>query len=395
MVDVLPTARNNPFDPPPELGRFRQDQPLRRLAYPDGHVGWLVTTDTLARTVLIDSRFSSRLELVRFPVRRPEPEGFAMGEPARSGFFLFMDPPDHTRFRRLLTRHFTMHRMRGLEPRIRRIVDDHLDAMEQAGPPADLVREFAVPIPSLAVCELLGVPYSDREQFQRHAAAPFDLDASDEQASASLKFMDLYFAELIARKQLQPADDLISALVTGGELGDDEIAGVGMLLLLGGHDTTMNMLALGTFALLQHPDQVDALRDGALSIDTATEELLRYLTISQYGLQRTALQDIELDGHLIKAGETITISLPAANRDPARFDNPDVLDLSRESSGHLAFGHGFHQCIGQHLARIEMRVAFPALFRRFPKLRLAVPPEDVPLRADMVVYGVHQLPVTW
>lgn len=395
MVDALPTARPTPFDPPPELGRLREKQPLRRLAYPDGHVGWLITNDELARAVLADARFSSRLELVRFPVHRPEPEGFAMGEPARPGFFLFLDPPAHTRYRRLLTGHFTMHRMKQLEPRIQQIVDDHIDAMETAGPPIDLVREFAVPIPSLAVCELLGVPYADRDEFQAYAVAPFDRNATDEQASAAMRFFADYFAELITRKRAAPGDDLLSTLATSGELTDEEITGVGMLLLLGGHDTTMNMLALGIFTLLEHPEQLQALRDGTTSIDTAIEELLRYLTISQFGLQRTALEDMELAGEHIAAGETVTISLPAANRDPARFDNPDVLDLSRHASGHLTFGHGYHACIGQHLARVEMRVALPALLRRFPTLQLATSPDEVPLRSDMIVYGVHQLPITW
>lgn len=395
MVDVLPTARTCPFDPPPELERFREEQPLRPLAFPDGHVGWLVTSDSLARVVLADPRFSARLELLRFPVRRPEPEGFAMGKPARPGFFLFIDPPSHTRYRRLLTGHFTVRRMKQLEPRIEEIVADHLDAMERSGPPVDLMEAFALPIPSLAICELLGVPYSDREDFQRNSLTPFNLDATDEQASSALQSLDQYFAELIRRKRNDPADDLLSALVASGELSDDELTGVGMLLLLGGHETTANMLSLGTFALLSHPDQADALRSGDASMDQAVEELLRYLTIAQFGLPRTALEDVTLDGQLIKAGQTITISLPAANRDPERFDNPDQLDLSRSATGHLAFGHGIHQCIGQQLVRVEMRIGYTALFRRFPTLRLAVSPEEVPLRSDMVTYGVHKLPVAW
>lgn len=318
-----------------------------------------------------------------------------MGKPARPGFFLFIDPPSHTRYRRLLTGHFTVRRMKQLEPRIEEIVADHLDAMERSGPPVDLMEAFALPIPSLAICELLGVPYSDREDFQRNSLTPFNLDATDEQASSALQSLDQYFAELIRRKRNDPADDLLSALVASGELSDDELTGVGMLLLLGGHETTANMLSLGTFALLSHPDQADALRSGDASMDQAVEELLRYLTIAQFGLPRTALEDVTLDGQLIKAGQTITISLPAANRDPERFDNPDQLDLSRSATGHLAFGHGIHQCIGQQLVRVEMRIGYTALFRRFPTLRLAVSPEEVPLRSDMVTYGVHKLPVAW
>lgn len=167
------------------------------------------------------------------------------------------------------------------------------------------------------------------------------------------------------------------------------------MMLIGGHETTANMLALGTYALLEHPEQADALRDGTVSPDDAVEELMRYLTVGQMAGVRTALEDVELGGELIKKGETVSVSLPAANRDPARFENPDQLDLSRLAGGHVAFGHGIHQCVGRQLARLEMRIAFPALLRRFPALRLAVPPEQLRMRDDMQVYGAYELPVAW
>lgn len=303
-----------------------------------------------------------------------------------------MDPPQHARYRRLLTGQFTVRRMNQLRPRIERTVEEHLDAMEEAGSPVDLVQAFAMPIPSLVICELLGVPYADRSKFR---AVANDLQASDEEASAAMRSLADFIGELIRRKHAEPADDLLSGLIGSGELTDDEIAGIAMLLLLAGHDSTANMLALGTFALLAHPDQLEDLRTGVTSIDNAVEELLRYLTILQHGTNRTSLEDVELDGQLIKAGESVTISVSAANRDPARFQDPDQLNLSREASGHLAFGHGIHQCIGQQLARIEMRVGFVALFGRFPALRLAIPPEEVPLNHDNFVYGAHRLPVEW
>lgn len=394
MAGALPTVRNDPFDPPPELGQLREDQPLQRLTYPDGHVGWLVTSYALSRAVLADRRFSARLELKRFPVQWQEIEGLSSGAP-RPGFFIDMDPPEHTRYRRLLTGQFTVRRMNQLRPRIEQIVKDHLDAMAETGPPLDLVEAFALPIPSLVICELLGIPYDDRKEFQHNTAILNRLESSENESAEALQRIMDFLVELVRRKRAEPTDDLLSGLAGTGELSDDEIAGVGMLLLNAGHETTANMFGLGTFALLRHPEQVEHLRGGESSVDYTVEELLRYLTILQFGLPRTALEDLQLDGQLIEAGESVTVSLPTANRDPARFGDADELELSRDASGHLAFGHGIHQCLGQQLARIEMRIGYAALFHRFPALRLAVPAEDVQLRDDMVVYGVHRLLVTW
>ncbi|TKG66994.1 cytochrome P450 [Prauserella endophytica] len=393
MAAVLPTRRDNPFDPPPDLAD--EERPLRRLAFPDGHTGWLVTGYALARAVLADVRFSSRLELRRQVVRRTETDEIRPGKPAPPGFFIAMDPPDHTRYRRLLTGQFTVRRMNQLRPRVEQIVDEHLDAMERTGPPTDLVSAFALPIPSLVICELLGVPYADRQRFQHDSAVLLSLDATVEDANAALASLTGYLAGLVERKRGEPADDLLSGLIEGGELTGDELVGIAMLLLIAGHETTANMLGLGTFALLTHPDQADDLRSGRVDEDKAVEELLRWLSVIQFGTTRTAAEDVELGGEVIRAGESVAISVPAANRDPERFAEPGSLDLGADAHGHLAFGHGVHQCLGQQLARIEMRVAYGALFRRFPALRLAVPPQEVPLRDDMSIYGVHSLPVEW
>ncbi|GAB3491921.1 cytochrome P450 [Amycolatopsis cihanbeyliensis] len=396
MTRTYPHQRPNPFDPPPELAEVRTEEPLSRLAYPDGHLGWMVTTHALAKAVLADPRFSSDLEVRRSVVRRPKVEDIRAGEPARPGFFIGMDPPEHTRYRKLLTGQFTVRRMNQLVPRIEQIVAEHLDTMAQAGPPAELVQDFALPIPSLVICELLGVPYADRDEFQRNSAIVLSLDATDEEASASARSLLTYLGELVRHKQAEPADDLLSGLIAGGVLTGDELATIAFLLLIAGHETTANMLALGTFALLRRPEQAAALRAGTVPIEGVVEELLRYLTIIHQGLVRTAVEDVELDGRLIRAGESVAVALPAANRDPARFADPDTLDLGRgDAGGHLAFGHGLHQCLGQQLARIEMRVGYAELFRRFPGLRLAVEPEQVPLRTDMGIYGVHRLPVSW
>ncbi|MCX5195630.1 cytochrome P450 [Streptomyces sp. NBC_00249] len=391
-----PTTRDpaHPFDPPPALTALREKAPLTRLRYPDGHIGWLVTGHELARQVLADPRFSARSELKRVPVARPGTDPF-YGSPALPGWLVDMDAPHHTRLRRHLMGWFTARRTRALTPRVERIVDERLEAMAALGGRADLVECFALPVPSLVICELLGVPYGERAGFQRNSATLFKLDATAEQAATAMAELDAFLADLAGHRRRSPGDDLLSALAVGGELSTAEIAGVGALLLSAGHETTAGSLGLGALALLTHPDQLDRLRADPSLAANAVEELLRYLTIFHFGVPRSPLEDVTLAGHDLRAGESVTVSLSAANRDPARFEDPDRLDITRPTSGHLAFGHGAHQCIGQHLARTEMRIAFPALFARFPGLRLAVPPAQVPLGEDMGFYGVHGLPVAW
>ncbi|WP_433371703.1 cytochrome P450 [Streptosporangium sp. CA-115845] len=391
-VDSLPVTRPEgcPFDPPQELGRIREANPITRMTYPDGHVGWLVTGHALTRAVLADTRFSSRYELMRFPLPIP---GVTEFPPAPVGDLTGIDAPEHTRYRKLLTGRFTVRRMRVLTERVEQITAEHLDAMEDHGPSVDLVEAFAHPVPAMMICELLGVPYEDRATFNRHAKALTSSYTSPEEMYAAWNALQEYVHGLIQAKRANPTDDVLSEL-TASDLSDEEVAGLGAFLLGAGLDTTANMIALGTFALLNHPDQLAALRADPSGVDRAVEELLRYLTITHTNV-RAALEDVELDGHLIRAGETVTLAVQAANRDPEKFPDPDTLDLSRQATGHLAFGHGIHQCLGQQLARVEMRVALPALLGRFPTLRLAVPAEDVPLRHNMNIYGVHRLEVTW
>jgi cytochrome P450 len=355
------------------------------MVYPDGHEGWLVTSYALARAVAADTRFSSRYELMHIPY-----PGMAELPPAPPGDMTGIDPPEHTRYRRLLTGKFTVRRMRQLTDRVEQITAEHLDAMAEQGPPADLVEAFAHPVPAMTICELLGVPYSDRELFTGHVAAASAKGATAEDIYAAYAAIGEYVAGLVKAKRAAPTDDLLSDLTTS-DLTDVELTGLGTFLLGAGLETTSNMLALGTFALLCNPDQLPALQADPAA---AVEELLRYLSIAHTGA-RAAVADVELGGQLIRAGETVTVSIQAANRDPARFPDPDVLDLSRHATGHLSFGHGIHQCLGQQLARVEMRVAFPALVARFPDLRLAVAPEEVPMRGTINIDGVYQLPVAW
>ncbi|MBZ4320809.1 cytochrome P450 [Streptomyces huiliensis] len=390
---TLPTQRaaGCPFDPPAGLAELREERPLARMRYPDGHLGWLATGYSAVRSVLADPRFSSRYELLHLPFPGG-PEG--PPPPAVVGDMTGMDAPEHTRLRRLLAGKFTVRRMRRLTERVEEITAEHLDAMERRGPGVDLVEAFARPLPALVICELLGVPYADRERFQGHAHALMSRESTPEEVMAAYAGLQEYMAELVAAQRAAPSDDLLGDLARDSDLSDDELAGLGGFLLAAGLDTTANMLAHGTFALLTTPGRADALRADPELAPRAVEELMRYLTIAHTTV-RSALEDVELEGRTIRAGDSVTLSLEAANRDPGRFPDPDVLDPHRTATGHLGFGHGIHQCLGQQLARVELTVALPALLGRFPTLRLAVPAEDIPLRTHMNIYGVHRLPVTW
>ncbi|WP_330322581.1 cytochrome P450 [Streptomyces anulatus] len=410
-LPVLPTDRHTgcPFDPPAALTAL-SDRPVRRMRYADGHVGRLVTGHAAARAVLADPRFSSRYELLHLPM----PMEGAPGElpPAPVGDILGLDAPEHTRYRRLLAGRFTVRRMRQLTGRIERFTADCLDAMEQAGTTADLVEAFARPVPTLVICELLGVPYADRGRFLGLVEVIFDQAADAGARDEAYAGLLRYVGELVLAKRAEPTDDLLSDLAAPGPapgagsgdlaapgpaasgLSDEELAGIGGLLLAAGLDTTANMLGLGVFALLADPVQLEALRADPDLAGPASEELLRYLSVAD-PLLRSALEDVEVEGELIRAGETVTVSVQAANRDPRRFPDPDRLDIRRRATGHLSFGHGPHQCLGQQLARVEMTVALPALFARFPALRLAVPPGEVSLRERSSIYGVVSLPVAW
>lgn len=387
---TLPTARDQPFDPPAALGQLRDRAPLCRLRYPDGHVGWLVTSHALARAVLADARFGMS------PPRSPVAPTAASGreDPVNSGVVIALDPPEHTRVRRLQTGHLTARRVATYRGAIERIVAGALDAMRRAGPPVDLVATFAQPVPSLAVCELLGVPDEDRGRFERPSTAMMNPECTPEEELAAFADFCEYGREVIWRKRSRPGEDLLSEVVRSGELTDDALVGLALHLFMAGHETTANQLALSVFALLREPARWETLVARPALIPGAVEELLRYLTIVQVGaFTRTALDEVELDGAVIEPGEAVTVSLSAANRDPRRFRDPDALDLTRDAGGHLAFGYGRHMCLGQHLARVELQAALAGLVRRFPTLRLA---GEAPLHSgERFLYGVRRLDVTW
>lgn len=388
--------RQSPFDPPAALVEQAATAPVAEIEH-RGRQIWLVSGHAEARAVLSDTRFSSDLRrlVARMGELTEEQKAAFLSDESTAGSFISTDPPVHTRYRKLLTGQFTVRRMRMLEPRITRIVDDHIDAMLAGGTTADLVPQFALPVPSLVICELLGVPYEFREEFQETTAALLRLNVPIDEALRARDRLQEFMRELIAAKRAEPGDDLLSGLIATAELTDHELVNIANLLLIAGHETTANMLALGTFALLEHPDELARLRAEPELADRAVEELLRHLSIIHAGPTRTASEDVEVGGVVIPAGATVMVSVPTANRDAGQWADPDALDLARERGPHLAFGHGVHQCLGQQLARVEMTIGFTKLLARLPGLRLDAAADEVPLRTDMAIYGVHALPVAW
>jgi cytochrome P450 len=301
----------------------------------------------------------------------------------------------------MMTSFFTFRRTDAMRPQIQRMVDEHLDAMIDTGPPADLVRCLALPVPSLVIALLLGVPPGDLEFFQQNTTVGMDMNSSDEQKAQAFAEMYDYIQELVDRKAHEPGDDLLTRLVVDyvatGQLNRATVAMTGVIMMQAGHETTANMIALGTVALLQHPQVFERLgqTDDRADIANVVEELMRYLTIVHSQVDRVATEDFTLGGQQIHAGDLVVMNLPAGNWDPKYAEAPEVLDVERNTRGHLAFGYGVHQCIGQNLARVEMQIAFATLARRLPGLRLAVSPNALRFKAQSDIYGMKELPVTW
>ncbi|MEV7323708.1 cytochrome P450 [Streptomyces sp. NPDC093970] len=396
-MHVIPVhIRREGFDPVAELAEIRESRPVTRLRLPTGAHVWLVTSYEHVREVLSDAdRFGSDGRTLADPAQG----GFsvaASGPLVRHGDLSVYDPPEHGRLRRMIAPAFSTRQVRTLRPRIEEHIAELVDAMVAAGPTADLVESFALPVPAMVICELLGVPYEDRTAFNERTVARFD-SARDPVARGDATRESLaYMAELVSRQRTDPDHGILGTLVRehGTAIDDRELAGVGDLLLVTGHETTTNMLALGTLLLLRHPEQSASVGAGE-NVDHIVEEMLRYLSVAQSSLPRVARADVVLGGKRIRRGERLLCSLPSANRDANWVSDGERFMPSRQAKGHLAFGHGIHYCIGAALARLEMGVAFPALFRRLPTLRLAVPFEDVVFRPSALIHGVERLPVTW
>jgi cytochrome P450 len=383
---LVPLQRDG-LDPVPELGRLRAAEPISRMKLPFGLRAWLVTGYEETKAVLAASpAFSNDFTNLVGTV------GITADQ--NPGGLGFTDPPDHTRLRKLLTPEFTGHRLRRLGPRIEVIVAGQLDEMAAAaaaGEPVDLVQSFALPIPSLTICELLGVPYSDRAEFQRLSTTRFDLLGGVTGSLGAISESMEYLLKIVQNQREEPGDGLLGRLVRehGDGLSDHELAGLADGLLTGGLETTASMLALGTIVLMQQPESRAAIRESDEAIDPFVDELLRYLTVVQVAFPRFAKQRMEIGGATIEEGDIVLCSLSAANRD----GDLDAFDPHRAARPHLAFGHGLHRCVGAELARMELRAAYPALVRRFPDIRIGAEPSALPFRKLSFVFGVDALPV--
>ncbi|MFI1335277.1 cytochrome P450 [Streptomyces sp. NPDC020845] len=394
-----------PLDPAPSMRARQAEGPLTRIRLWDGTLAWLVTGWEQHREVLSDQRVS--VDPFRPGAPKLSPGEAAMidvlkkqGRTSVGTSFIMMDDPEHARLRRMATSAFTIKRVEALRPPTQRIVDDLIDKMLDGSKPADLVEAFALPVPSLVISDLLGVPYGDHDFFQSNSKTIINRETTGEERAAARQRLAEYLDGLLAEKLAHPAEDLLSGLaerIKAGELAREEATEMGVLMLFAGHETTANMITLGTLALLQHPDQFALLRDteDPKLVASAVDELLRYLTITHGGLRRVALEDIEIAGQVIRAGEGIITVNETANRDPSVFPDPDRLDLTRDARRHVTFGYGIHQCLGQPLARMELQVAYPTLLRRIPTLALAADLEDIPFKHDGFIFGAYELPVTW
>ncbi|MDH6122747.1 cytochrome P450 [Kitasatospora sp. GAS204B] len=380
-----PREQGCPFDPPPAYRRA-----ATKIALWDGSPCWMVTGYQDVRSALSDRRFSADSRHPAFPFLLPGQEVRREKPP-----FLRLDDPEHSRVRKMLTTDFLIKRVEAMRPEIQRIVDEQLDTMVANGSPADLVAEFALPVPSLVICDLLGVPYEDHEFFQRQSVRLLDSTVPPGEARVAFDLLIAYLTELVASGRVG-SQGILAKLAARDDLTAEELANNGLLLLIAGHETTAHMTSLSTLALLRNPAQADRLRAEPELINGAVEELLRYLTIVDTGLPRVALEDIELsDGLVVKEGEAVLLMLSIANRDEELFPGGAELDVARDARRHLAFGFGVHQCLGQPLARAELQIALSTLLRRLPQLRLAVPFEEVAFRNETLIYGLKELPVAW
>ncbi|MBN0042670.1 cytochrome P450 [Streptomyces actuosus] len=391
---AFPQDRTCPYHPPAAYDPLRATRPLARITLFDGRPAWLVTGHAAARALLADPRLSSDRTRPGFPVATAR-----FGSPRRRRTALLgVDDPEHHTQRRMLAPSFTLRRAAALRPGIRRVVDGRLDAMIAQGPPADLVAAFALPVPSMVICSLLGVPYADHEFFEeqsrrllRGPSVEDTLDARDR--------LDEYLGGLIDRKRTGPCgdgvlDDLVRERLREGGVDRDELVALAVILLIAGHETTANMISLGTYTLLRHPDRLAELRGDPALVPAAVEELLRMLSIAD-GLLRLATEDVEVAGTVIRAGEGVLFATSVVNRDDTVYADPDALDLHRPARHHVAFGFGVHQCLGQNLARAELEIALQTLFARLPGLRLAIPADRIPFKPGDTIQGMLELPVTW
>ncbi|WP_434597736.1 cytochrome P450 [Streptomyces sp. A5-4] len=392
-----PFHRPSAVEVPPVYEELRATCPVAHVGLPSGDEGYVVSRYEDVRTVLADPRFS------RAATVAPGAPQLSKNPPMAGGLFT-MDPPEHTRLRKLVSREFTARRVQNLRPRIQEMTDGLLDAMEQLPTPVDLNTALAFPLPVMVICELLGVPYEDRDRFRGWSDAFVSLTShSPEEVVAQRTSMVQYLGALAQRKRDEPADDLMSALVAArdeeGSLSEMELITMGITLLVAGHETTVSMIGTSVLTLLRHPEHLKALRERPEMVEHAVEELLRINPIGDGGPLRVTLEDVEIAGTTIPKGSAVLAAICSANRDERRFQEPgsaDDFDPARPSAtAQLAFGHGPHFCLGAALARAELQIVIGSLLRRFPKLALAEDVAKLEMTTGMMVHALNRLPVTW
>src|SRR6266568_3348901 len=392
-------VRSYPFGPPEGLdvnpGDARLlDEPLARVEMPYGGAAWLVTRYEDVKLVLADPRFS-RAETVGRDVPRVMPA--ISPDPTILG----MDPPEHSRLRKLVAKAFTARHVEMLRPRVEQIIDELLDDMVAGGAPADLSSALTWPLPITVICELLGVPVEDRHRFRTWTDVILSLAGDDlERIEDARVGLNDYLAELIAKRRAEPTEDLLGQLVLARDeddrLSEEELVAFGVTLLVAGHETTANQTGNFVYLLLNQPELWQQLVADPDLVPAAVEELTRFVPLgASAAFSRIATEDLEIGGQLVRKGESVVVQIASANRDDAIFDRPDEINLTREQNPHVGFGHGVHHCLGAPLARLELQLAVGTLVRRLPGLRLAVPADDVAWRVDRLVRGVRALPVAW
>jgi cytochrome P450 len=391
----FPFKRDRQFELPNEYAVAREACPVAPVTLWNGQRAWLLSRYQDYRKVLLDDRFSGEFARDDFPTVTEARKAIDKLERA----FVGMDNPRHGHYRRMFMKEFTMKRMQALRPKIESLTDQLLATMADKGPPCDLVEELAIELPALVMCEMIGSPYEDHDYILKCAAGRHGMGQSAEVAAGSASDLVEYCRKLITVKQQAPTDDMLGRVIqeylVTGLLTHDELANICSMILRAGHDTTTNMISLGTLLLLEHPDQLAMFKQD-LSLDrTAVDELLRFLSPVQFAPRRVALEDVDIGGVKIRQGEGVFAVSPSVNRDPEQFPDPDRLDLARNASQHMSFGFGIHSCLGQGLARIELQVVFRKLFERFPDLHVTEPVAGLPFKYDSQIYGLYRLPVAW
>lgn len=381
-------------DPYPTYAHLRESDPVALVDMPTGGRAYVITRHEDVLAALTDPRLVN-------DVRKVASAEAATAVSDAMAMMLFLDAPDHTRLRRLVTRSFTARRIAALRPRVQEIAATLLDAVAARGPQTvvDLVQDYALPLPAAVICELLGVPVADRERFGAWSATMLDTSSPQEAGAATVALLG-YISDLLTVKATAPDDALLSSLLATSEEGEalthEEVVAMGALLLLAGHETTANLIGTMTLGALHDPAVREALADPS-ALPAAVEEGVRRDGPSQSAATRFAVEDVEYSGTTVPAGSTVLLALGSANHDPQRFERPEVFDASRgherAGAGHLGFGHGVHHCLGAPLARLEGEVALGALLERFPAMSLAVEVEELPYRRSVSVHGLESLPV--